>query len=622
MAMLVPAGAQAAPKPDMQLRGISEPPDHVETGAGLEVSGKVRNKGNAPGDAIITATLSDSATPQPGAVELGETTVTALAPRTDRDFDIDGVVPESTPEGTYYQVVCVPKRGIKGQSKCKADSSPIEVSGADFQPGARTLGDPLFPQTGNGGYDVQHYDLELDYDPETNLFEDGTRTTITAKATQDLSELSLDFQDLPVSGVTVDGAAATFTQEDAEPPLSDNPAVTQPMKLIVTPAEGIRQGEEFELVVSYTGEPRVITDADESIEGWIPACYPGTVPAEDVCDGGFTVNQPNGSQGWFPGNHYPTDKATFDTSITVPAGTTAFGMGELASTVPNAGTGEETWNWSSAQPASSYLATATNGDFIYEAGSIPEVSTGRTLDTYHGIDSSATPGQLDSVQASIRRMRGQLNFLSERVLGPYPFDSMGVVADRVAGVGYALENQTKAHFAGAFSGSGPSVSVTTLLHEVAHQWIGNSVAIETWPDLWFNEGWATWLTWYWAYEDNSSTTSPAEQWQANYDNPSNDWSQAPATLDEPEELFSTFPVYTRGAMTLEGYRQIIGDDAFFAFSEKLAQQFADDNISTEEFIDFALAESGLSGADLQLLDDYFQQWLYGSTKPDITAEDF
>ena len=30
-------------------------------------------------------------------------------------------------------------------------------------PGSPGLGDRLFPQLGNGGYDVQHYDLDLRY---------------------------------------------------------------------------------------------------------------------------------------------------------------------------------------------------------------------------------------------------------------------------------------------------------------------------------------------------------------------------------------------------------------------------------------------------------------------------
>ena len=70
--------------------------------------------------------------------------------------------------------------------------------------GARTLGDPLLPQLGNGGYDVDSYRIELDYDPVANEF-NSAKTTIEATASAKLREFSLDFQDLDVSGVTVDG---------------------------------------------------------------------------------------------------------------------------------------------------------------------------------------------------------------------------------------------------------------------------------------------------------------------------------------------------------------------------------------------------------------------------------
>ena len=57
------------------------------------------------------------------------------------------------------------------------------AAAADGKPvaGARTLGDPLLPQLGNGGYDVGHYRIELDYDPVANGFNSAT-TTIRATA--------------------------------------------------------------------------------------------------------------------------------------------------------------------------------------------------------------------------------------------------------------------------------------------------------------------------------------------------------------------------------------------------------------------------------------------------------
>lgn len=52
------------------------------------------------------------------------------------------------------------------------------------------MGDPLYPQLGNGGYDVQHYTIKLTVDVAANTLT-GT-TTITALATAPLVSFNLD----------------------------------------------------------------------------------------------------------------------------------------------------------------------------------------------------------------------------------------------------------------------------------------------------------------------------------------------------------------------------------------------------------------------------------------------
>ena len=353
------------------------------------------------------------------------------------------------------------------------------VAGADdtFDPGARTLGDPIFPQIGNGGYDAKHYAIDLDYDPADNVFESAT-TTITARAKQGLSEFSLDFQQFDVSQVLVDGQPAQFAFAGPSEPLGDPSFTTQPTKLVVTPAQGIADGTTFTVEIAYSGEPHEIVDADGSSEGWIPACYTNNAPppGTPVCDGAFVVNEPIGAQGWFPSNNYPTDKATFETSVTVPSTHVGLGIGELAAETVN-GDGTKTWSWSEDDPSATYLTTATVGLFDEARSTMTETLTGDTLEIYNYIDSSATAAQVAAIETNTARQPDMVNFLGSEVFDrPYPFDSIGAVADKARGVGYALEVQTKSHFAGSFSTGAPSVNVNTLLHEVAHQWVGNSVS--------------------------------------------------------------------------------------------------------------------------------------------------
>src|SRR6187549_444582 len=174
------------------------------------------------------------------------------------------------------------------------------AAGADFTPGSSGLGDPFFPNAGNGGYDVANYDLELAYDPGTDVL-DG-KAVVTATATQNLSRFDLDLRGFQISKLTVNGVAATFARDGQE--------------LVITPATGIRSGSVFRVAVDYSGVPEVIVDPDQSIEGWIP-----------TDDGAFVVGEPQGSPGWYPCNDNPRDKATFDFAVTVPAGITTMANG-------------------------------------------------------------------------------------------------------------------------------------------------------------------------------------------------------------------------------------------------------------------------------------------------------
>lgn len=485
----------------------------------------------------------------------------------------------------------------------------------DFRPGATSLGDPLYPQIGNGGYDALHYAIDLRYDPGENRLEPGTRTTITAVATHPLSRFSLDFQrDLEVTSVLVDGQPARFRGKDAKPRFSSNPAVTQPAKLHVTPPAGIPKGAQFSVEIAYSGVPVQITDGDESIEGWVRACSsPG------VCDGSFTVNEPIGAQSWFPSNDYATDKASFATRITAPDSHVALGAGELESKAAN-GDGTTTWSWLEDDPMAPYLATATVGRFDYAESAMTESTTGLELPIYDAIDSAAGADRKADVERALSRTPSMLNFLSKR-FGPYPFDSIGVVADWVPAVGYALENQTKPHFSG--DGDGPAVQDATLLHEIAHQWMGNSISARHWTDLWFNEGWATFAEVYWGSKVNDERQTPRQFFQAVIRSRAANFALAPATLDgDPANLFDGFAVYSRPGAMIEGYRQIVGNKRFFAFARGLGERHAYSTINRGQFIGEAKRASGLGKAGKRRLGRYFRQWLLREDKPALRPADF
>ncbi|MBK5233663.1 MAG: M1 family metallopeptidase [Thermoleophilia bacterium] len=476
--------------------------------------------------------------------------------------------------------------------------------GAPFVVGAPSAGDALFPVIGNGGYDATNYDIHLDYNPISNVFNPGTYSTMTATATDDLWKFSLDFQGPEIESVEVNGTPSFYERDET--------------KLIVAPPDPISDGDSFEVTVHYDGYVNHITDPDDSREGWVRACRSGDPsPTQTDCFGSFTVSEPVGAESWFPNNNIPADKATFDTTTKVPteAGAnawTALGTGEFMSKIANAGTGKTTWKWRETLPTSTYLTTGSVGRYSYTVGSMIDTSNNATIPLYNAYDLSANPAEVLSMTTAFAAQSPIINQFSS-LFGPYPLNSGGLLGAKTTGVGYYLENQGKIH------SPSPSIPLDVLAHEVVHQWFGDAVGPKSWNQIWFNEGWAQWGEWYYG-----SPATPAAQFTLIYATAEeSDWDIPPGTLlNDPANLFAEFPTYTRPGMMIEGYRQIVGDTKFFDFAKQLQTAFAYSTVDTSDFIDLALIESGFSGAELTLLGDYFDQWLFSTDKPTITPASF
>jgi aminopeptidase N len=436
--------------------------------------------------------------------------------------------------------------------------------------GSAGIGDPYFPLDGNGGIDVLHYRIHDAY-----RFGDMRlrgRTRLTVRTTEDLKSFDLDFL-LPVHRVSIDGKSAGYDQ------------ATDSHELVIHPVEPVRAGETLEVVVAYAGFPDRFGYRGE--RNWL-------ADAHEV----VAMNQPHMAPWWFPANDHPRDKALVDISITVPRGRQVIANGRRVAHHVHGD--QATYHWRADEPMAPYLAFFAAGRFSVSQGvrdGLPWL-----VAVSHALSASQR-------RTSMRLMEKTPNLVAwlESQLGDYPFSRTGGLTTSL-NPGFALENQTRPTYP-VLGGDGTGI----VVHELAHQWFGDSVAIQSWRDIWLNEGSATFME---VRYDETHGGENAHDWLERL------WSSFGAddpfwhlvvSDPGPDSIFD-WPVYERGAMTLQALRQRVGDVAFWTIIRTWLADRAGGNGSTQEFT--ALAEH-VSGQDL---DGFFQAWLVAPTRPEHTAD--
>jgi aminopeptidase N len=460
---------------------------------------------------------------------------------------------------------------LGGVLACLAAAAP--AAAAPGSEGAPGVGDPYFPLLGNGGYDVRHYDLSFSYDPATDRL-DGT-AVIQARATQELSRFDLDLQQLDVDAVHVNDAPASFNRDGQE--------------LQVTPRGRLKDGSTFDVTVDYGGVPETIVGS--------PIVFGSPYGFLHTDDGAFMGDEPNAASTWFPASDHPSDKAAFTFRVTVPAGKSVVANGRLVSQVT--ANGSTTFTWDEADPMATYLATADIGNWIMRTGTTP----GGIPETV-AVDPTIVEDNPDAVDFFYDTTAEATDLWVER-FGPYPFDSTGAIADNATyngqPLGFSLETQTRPVYSAVRSTS-------TIAHELAHQWFGDSVSVADWHHIWLNEGFASYAQYLWT--EHLDGTSPHDQFEAEFKSrKKNDPFWDIVIADPQRDTMFARAIYRRGAMTLQALSDKIGAAAMESVLKTWTAEHRHGNGTTEQFI--ALSER-ISGQDLG---HFFDVWLYTPEKP-------
>ncbi|MDP9187712.1 MAG: M1 family metallopeptidase [Actinomycetota bacterium] len=453
-------------------------------------------------------------------------------------------------------------------------------------PGSAGLGDRLFPELGNGGYDVLHYHLDLHYATSApNQSLDGT-VKIVARATQSLSRFNLDFGGQSVGAVSVNRRAADWTREGEE--------------LVITPKRALRKHRIFVVrIANFTAAPTEPDPEDFSTTAFF------ITP-----DGSATAAQPNFAHRIFPSNDHPRDKASFTFRFDVPTGTVAVANGVL--TGHHTGGERDTWSYLQRQPMATELIQLAVGNYDI---------TWRGRHRGVLVRDVTAPSLTEFLDPKLALELNHLDWMEDEV-GRYPFDIYGsLVVD--AEIGFALETQTLSIYDRTwFTDSTQGVWEPTMLHELAHMWFGDSVAPWEWSDLWLNEGHASWYEFLYAEEkgflEEDTTNWPNETGYADFDDLmravyalGDQWRADFGPVAEPvspDALFS-FQSYHGGALVLYALRQEIGERAFGRLQRAWVHRYRDESASTADFI--ALA-SRVAHRDLSA---FLRAWLYDLETP-------
>ncbi|WP_446047514.1 M1 family metallopeptidase [Streptomyces olivaceus] len=455
-----------------------------------------------------------------------------------------------------------------------ASAVSVCLVAASAPPTPLGVGDRLYPHLGNPGYDVAAYDLAFTYSGSNSEPLEAV-TTIDARATADLDRINLDFAHGKVDSVEVDGEPADFAPAGED--------------LVVTPQDALDEGERMRITVRHSSDP---VYAEDRPGGWVR-----------TTDGLAMANQADVAHLVFPCNDHPSDKARFTFHVTAPDGLTAVANG-LPTGVERAG-GSTTWTYRTQHPMATELA---------------QVSIGRSTVLHrtgpHGLpvrDVVPTEHRA-ALEPWLEKTPEQIAWM-EKKAGRYPFETYGLLmAD--ATTGFELETQTLTLFERELftEPAYPKWYVESIMvHELAHQWFGNSVTPATWSDLWLNEGHATWYEAL--YAEETADRPMAERMKAAY-GASDRWREAggpPAAPKPPKSGSKTgifrANVYDGSALVLYALRQEIGRTAFEGLERAWTATHRDGTATTADFVRLA---SETAGRDLG---GFFQAWLYGEKTP-------
>ena len=422
--------------------------------------------------------------------------------------------------------------------------------------------------------DVLNYRFALELQDQTNRIS-GTADIELRFVAQVDTPLRFDLATLDnatgrgmtVSAVSSEGASLAFAHRDNA--------------LTVTLPRRFEPGQRLRLQITYAGEPASGLKIANNKHG--DRTF-------------FSDNWPDKARNWLPTVDHPYDKATSEMIVTAPAHYQVVSNGLLIEETDLAGNRRRT-HWRQSVPIAPWLYVLGVARFA-----VQHVDTfqGKAIQTWvYAQDRDA--GFHDFAVPT----RDVLEFYSAKV-GPFSYEKLAnVQSNSVSG---GMEAASAIFYSeGSVTGDRSVRWRNVVIHEIAHQWFGNSVTESDWDDVWLSEGFATYFTLLYiehAYgrDEFLAGLEASRQRVLEFDKQRPDYRVVHDNLSDMSQV-TTGQIYQKGAWILHMLRGMMGDEAFWSGIRSYYRAHQDGHATTA---DFRGEMERASGKDLRA---FFDQWL-------------
>lgn len=310
----------------------------------------------------------------------------------------------------------------------------------------------------------------------------------------------------------------------------------------------------------------------------------------------FSDNWPNKGRNWLPTIDHPYDKATCEFVVTAPAHYQVVSNGlMIEQTDLNAGM--RLTHWKQSVPIAPWLYVLGVARFAVQY-----------VDDFQGkaIETWVYPQDRDAGFYDFAEPTKQvLEFYSDYV-GPFSYERLANIQSNSVSGGMEAASAIL-YSENSVVGDRNVRWRNVVIHEIAHQWFGNSVTEYDWDDVWLSEGFATYFTLLfiehqYGRDEFLAGLRSSKTRVDNFQMKNPDYTIVHDNLKDMAKVTSG-QTYQKGSWTLHMLRGVVGTDTFWKGIQNYYARYKDLNATTA---DFQREMEEVSGMDLST---FFEQWL-------------